>query len=88
MLTPHYVSHVMCQVSGVTCHVSGIRCHMSCVRCHVSGVKCYFFWDKVLVLVGGGYVIIGAYPVQFIINNNFTKKHEVVSWFLLFNYIT
>ena len=47
--------------------MSGVRCHVSHVRCHVSGVTChmYFFFYKLVGLVGGGSVINGSYPVQF-----------------------
>ena len=39
-------------------------CHMSHVTCHVSHVTfSYFFFYKVVKLVGGGSVINGAYPV-------------------------
>ena len=34
-------------------------CHMSCVMCD------FFFLDKMVKLIGGGSVIIGAYPVSF-----------------------
>ena len=39
-----------------TCHVSHVTCHVLCVMCHMS----HFFVDKVVKLVGGGYVINGA----------------------------
>ena len=61
------------------CHVSRFTCHMSCVMCHLSHVTFFpfFFWSlkifyKVVELVGGGSVINGAYPVQFLkIQRNF-----------------
>ena len=49
-------------MSRVRCHLSGILCQVFCVRCHMSYI--YFFY-KVVELVGGGSVINGAYPVQF-----------------------
>ena len=50
------MSHVRCQVSGVRCHLSGVTCQVK-----------YFiiFLDKVMKIVGLGFVINGAYPVQF-----------------------
>ena len=53
---------VTCQVSGVTCQVSHVRFHMSGVTCQVSHVR-WLFFDKVVGLVSGGFVINGAYPV-------------------------
>ena len=41
----------------VTFHVSHVTCHMSCVTCHI------FFFYNVVKLIGGGFVINGAYPV-------------------------
>ena len=35
MFTPHYVSHVTCQVSGVPCHVSHVTCLVSNFGCYV-----------------------------------------------------
>ena len=48
MFTLHHVSHLTCQVSGVRCQMSDCN---------------FFFFYKVMELVGGGYVINGAYPV-------------------------
>ena len=47
--------------------MSCVKCHMSDITCQVSHVRCqmylffFFFFDKVLELVGGGSVISGAY---------------------------
>ena len=70
----HLLSPVNFQVSCVTCHVSCVTCHLSQVTCHMSPITCHlkkyitilFFWEKVVRLVGVGYVINGAYPVQII----------------------
>ena len=58
---------------------SNTICHVSHVTCPLSHVNFFFFifyplnfFDKVVELVGGGYVINGAYPVQF---NN--KKYKL-----------
>ena len=59
MFTSHHLSHIRCPVSGVRCQVSG-------VRCKVSFYFYFFSSDKVVELVGGGSVINGAYPVQFL----------------------
>ena len=49
-----------------TCQMSHVTCHMSCVTFHVSHATMLFlFWYKVVKLVCGGCVIIGAYPVFF-----------------------
>ena len=50
--------------------MAGVRCHMSCVRCQVSGVRgnivvIIFFLQSGGALLGGGFVINGAYPLQF-----------------------
>ena len=77
MFTPPNMSLVMCHMSRVMCHVSCVMCHVSRVTCHMSKKKLYFNFlifflllflkklDKVVELVGGGSVINGAYPVQF-----------------------
>ena len=66
MFTPQ-ICPMSCVMCHVTCHVT---CHVSHVMCHVSRVTChnlfFFFSDKVLKLIGGGSVINGAYPVQFL----------------------
>ena len=49
-------------MSGVRCHVSGVRYQVSGVRCQMSG-DFFFYFYKVVGLVGGGSVINGAYPV-------------------------
>ena len=63
----------MCHMSCVTCHMSGVRCQVSLVRCQISCVKCNFLFCffifikknyKVVEIVGGGFVINDAYPVQ------------------------
>ena len=59
MFTPPNVSHV-------TCHMSRVTCHVSRVTCHLSHYNFFFFLDKVVKLIGGGCVINGAYPVQFV----------------------
>ena len=50
--TTYHMSHVACLVLCVT---------MSCVICHMSHI--FFFFYKVLKLIGGGSLINGAYPV-------------------------
>ena len=45
------------------CQVSHVRYHMSGVTCQVSHVTYFYFFYKVVELVGGGSVINGAYPV-------------------------
>ena len=61
----------MCHKSRVTCHVSHVMYHMSHVTRHMSRVTCHmsqFFLlflsslEKVVKLVGGGFVINGATP--------------------------
>ena len=47
---------------GVMCHLSRVRCRLSSVKCQVSGVI-FFFIDELGQLVGGGFVINGAYPI-------------------------
>ena len=54
--------HVMCHMSHVTCHMSHVTCQMSCVPCHIF----FFFFDKVVKLMGGGSFINGADPVKFL----------------------
>ena len=60
MFTPPNMSRVTCHLSRVKCHVSHVTCHMLHVTCHI-----FFFFYKVVKLIGGGSVINGAYPVQF-----------------------
>ena len=49
-------------MSGVRCHVSGVTSQVSGVKSYVSVVFIFiYFLDKVVVLVGGGSVINGAY---------------------------
>ena len=55
MLTPHLLQLV-------TGHLWNVMCHVSHVMCHMSSVTSIFF-DKVVTLIDGGYVISGAYPV-------------------------
>ena len=55
------MSHIMCHVSGVSYQVSSVRCHMSGVTCQVKLFM--FFFYKEVELVGGGFVINGAYHV-------------------------
>ena len=64
MFTPHNASHVIGQVSDVRYPVSAVRCQV------------YFFY-KVLVLVIGGSVINGAYPIYFI---NVAILWKICSW--------
>ena len=45
----------------VMCHMSRVMCHVSPVTCHMSKKKLSL--KKVVELVGGGYVINGAYLV-------------------------
>ena len=44
--------------------ISGVRCQVSHIRCHMSGVTSSS--DNVVELIGGGSVIKGAYPIEFI----------------------
>ena len=56
----------MSQCDTVTCHVAHIRCQVSVVRCNESYLKKKMIFggvDKVVELVGGGFVINGAYTV-------------------------
>ena len=57
----------MRHVSPVTSHLSPVTCHMS--KCSLKKKLFYLLkkLDKVEELVGGGSVINGAYPVQFIV---------------------
>ena len=48
-----------------TCLVSHVMCHVSCIRCPVLRVTCNKVLDKVVKLVGGGYVINQATPSSF-----------------------
>ena len=79
--TTCHVSHVTCHfltipkpyhhVSCVPYHMSDVTFHLSLVMYHISGVTYHtffllFFFQKVVELVGGGSVINGAYPVQFL----------------------
>ena len=59
-------SHNMCLVSCVTCHVSPVTCQIIII------IIIFFFLvffsplkeiDQVVELVGGGFLINGAYPV-------------------------
>ena len=52
----------MCYMSIVMCHMSHSTCHVSCVTSHKSQI----FFYKVVVLIGGGSVINGAYPGRLI----------------------
>ena len=54
------MSGVRSQVSGVTCQVSGVPCQVSHVIFLLLLVS-----EQLLKLVGGGYVINGAYSVKF-----------------------
>ena len=49
------------------CHMSHVMCQVSGVRCQVSHFFIFFFFNKVVELVGGFSVIKGAYPVYFFI---------------------
>ena len=40
---------------------------------------CYFFFDKLVELVDGGSVIVGAYPVSFLLEIFNTKLLNVVT---------
>ena len=62
MFTPHHVSHVICHMSRVKCQVSFVRCIF------------FFFFYKVSELVGGGFVINRACPVQFLIYDNICEQ--------------
>ena len=80
MFIPHYVSLVNCHLSPVTCHLSHVTCHLSHViifffyifkskkkkkkkNPNIFDLKQKL--EKFVELVGGGFVINGAYPVQF-----------------------
>ena len=71
-------------MSPVTRNVSHVMCHMSPIFFIVYFVSkifvqlnkypllyIFFFGDKVVELVGGGFVIKGAYPEYFLYQNNF-----------------
>ena len=66
------MSCVTCHMSRVTCHKSHVICHISHLTCHMSRIMyhmsyyCYFWFDKVVMLVGGGFVISRAYRVNFL----------------------
>ena len=53
---------------------------MSCVIYHMSRVTCYmshvhfFFFYKVVKLIGGGSVINEAYPIQFLFNDSVSQS--------------
>ena len=67
MFTPHNMSHVMC-------HVSHVTFHMSCVTCH-------FFFDNMVKLMGGGLVLNGVYPIQFIsVVEKFKRRIDIKSF--------
>ena len=53
-------------MSCVTCHMSRVTCHLSHVAYHMSQFFLLISLYKVLELVGGGFVINGAYPVWLI----------------------
>ena len=62
---PPHASHVRCYMSNVRYQVSRVRCHVPHVRCSNMFIHIYIFFYKKLELVGGGFVINEAYPVQF-----------------------
>ena len=68
MFTPPNVSRVTCHVSRVTCHMSRVTCHML---------------NKLVKLIGGGSVINGAYPVQFL-NKQKNKQKTNLRFFSIF----
>ena len=73
-------------LSPVICHMSGVTCDMSRVPCHMSLIFLLsFLLDKVVKLVGGGSVIIGADPVYFLWNHVFSqwKSRSKCTWKLL-----
>ena len=47
---------------GVTCHMSYVMCHVSCVTCQDN---IFFFFDKLVKLVGGGSALNGVTPSIF-----------------------
>ena len=66
-----------------TCHVSRVTCHVSRVTCHVSRVRFFFFFfDKVVELIGGGSVINGATPSSFPTILTLPEQHFSVWLFL------
>ena len=58
----HLPPPVMCHVYHVMSHMSHVMCPISHVTCHMS---CFFFFDKLLKLIGGGFVINGDTPSSF-----------------------
>ena len=56
-----YVSCFLFHMSGITYHLSRVTCHLSRVTCH----NFFFFFYKLLELVGGGFVINGVTPSRF-----------------------
>ena len=66
------VSHVMCRVQRVTCNVSRVTCDMKYIYIYI-----FFFFFKFVKLVGGGYVINGAYPVQFYLKSTLFSKNKL-----------
>ena len=60
MFTPNLMSYVTCKVSHAMCHVSHVTCHGQLVPFFL------LLFYKVVDLIGGGSVINGAFPIQFI----------------------
>ena len=69
MFIPHNVSRVICHVSPVTCHLSPVTCQKN-IFIYKKKISPSQKLDKVVELVGGGSVINGAYPVQFLTRLN------------------
>ena len=57
-------------------NMSDVTCHMLCVICHISHVPSYFFFYKVVKLMGVWYVINGAYPVYAALQTPLWWKHS------------
>ena len=59
----YHMSHVITHMSCVICcHISHVMCHISHITCHLF---LYFFFYKVVNLVGGGFIINGATAFTF-----------------------
>ena len=64
---------------NVTCHASCVTYHMSGVTCQVSHIMCIFLYlDFLGEINGGGSVINGFYPVQFL-SISLKKKYNSCS---------
>ena len=72
----------MCHMSCVTCQLSHVMYHMSGVMCQVSQNFFFFFW-KVVELVGGGDCYQGGLP-RLVFCSSLRSKKVVFLWCLGF----